>query len=219
MDARVDGDPVTAAQGKPVEINALWINGLAATAALFERIGPTPRRLAPLRPRAPPARSSAASRARTAAACYDVVDGPTATTPSVRPNQLLAVALPARAGAPTRDRRGVPRPLLDLDRAALARARLDPATAAATGRAGRARPRLPPGHGLALADRPVRATPRQRAGADVAGVLDGLEPHLREWGLGSVSETADGDAPHAATGCPFQAWSVAELLRARNTMR
>jgi glycogen debranching enzyme len=42
----------------------------------------------------------------------------------------------------------------------------------------------------------------------------GLRGHLAEWGLGSVSETADGDAPHAATGCPFQAWSVAETLRA-----
>ena len=29
----------------------------------------------------------------------------------------------------------------------------------------------------------------------------------------SVSETLDGDAPHHASGCPFQAWSVAELLR------
>ena len=37
--------------------------------------------------------------------------------------------------------------------------------------------------------------------------------HLGEWGVGSVSETADGDAPHLATGCPFQAWSVAEVLR------
>ncbi len=37
--------------------------------------------------------------------------------------------------------------------------------------------------------------------------------HLTEWGVGSVSETADGDAPHLATGCPFQAWSVAEVLR------
>lgn len=26
------------------------------------------------------------------------------------------------------------------------------------------------------------------------GLLDGLEAHLAEWGLGSVSETADGDA-------------------------
>jgi hypothetical protein len=33
--------------------------------------------------------------------------------------------------------------------------------------------------------------------------------------LGSVSETADGDAPHEATDCPFQAGSVAEALRAR----
>ena len=38
---------------------------------------------------------------------------------------------------------------------------------------------------------------------------------LREYGLGSVSETADGDPPHGATGCPFQAWSVAEVLRTR----
>jgi glycogen debranching enzyme len=37
--------------------------------------------------------------------------------------------------------------------------------------------------------------------------------HLAEAGLGSVSQTADGDAPHAPGGCPFQAWSVAEALR------
>jgi glycogen debranching enzyme len=52
---------------------------------------------------------------------------------------------------------------------------------------------------------------------DVA--LDGLEAHLGEWGVGSVSETADGAAPHGATGCPFQAWSVAELLRVRIATR
>ncbi len=55
----------------------------------------------------------------------------------------------------------------------------------------------------------------RRAGGDTARLLDGLELHLSEYGLGSVSETADGDAPHAATGCPFQAWSVAELIRSR----
>ena len=54
-----------------------------------------------------------------------------------------------------------------------------------------------------------------RTGGSADGVLDGLEAHVGEWGLGSVSETADGDAPHRATGCPFQAWSVAELIRAR----
>jgi len=45
---------------------------------------------------------------------------------------------------------------------------------------------------------------------------DTLPAYLAEWGLGSVSETADGDVPHDATGCPFQAWSVAELLRVRS---
>jgi glycogen debranching enzyme len=54
-----------------------------------------------------------------------------------------------------------------------------------------------------------------RAGIPVDGLLDGLEAHLGEWGLGSISETADGDPPHGATGCPFQAWSVAEALRIR----
>jgi glycogen debranching enzyme len=50
-------------------------------------------------------------------------------------------------------------------------------------------------------------------GLPTPGLLDGLTAHLDEWGVGSVSETADGDPPHEATGCPFQAWSVAELTR------
>lgn len=53
----------------------------------------------------------------------------------------------------------------------------------------------------------------RRTGLPTDGVLAGLAAHLAEWGLGSVSETVDADAPHAATGCPFQAWSVAELNR------
>ncbi|MBI2179281.1 MAG: hypothetical protein HYU31_00480, partial [Deltaproteobacteria bacterium] len=32
-------------------------------------------------------------------------------------------------------------------------------------------------------------------------------------GLGHVSEIADADPPHSPRGCPFQAWSLAELLR------
>jgi glycogen debranching enzyme len=43
-----------------------------------------------------------------------------------------------------------------------------------------------------------------------------LEPflaHFNEAGLGHVSEIADANAPHTPRGCPFQAWSVGELLR------
>jgi len=37
--------------------------------------------------------------------------------------------------------------------------------------------------------------------------------HLDEAGLDHVSEIADGDPPHRPNGCPFQAWSVGEALR------
>jgi predicted glycogen debranching enzyme len=37
--------------------------------------------------------------------------------------------------------------------------------------------------------------------------------HLDHGGLGHVSEIADAETPHTPRGCPFQAWSLAELLR------
>jgi predicted glycogen debranching enzyme len=46
--------------------------------------------------------------------------------------------------------------------------------------------------------------------------LSPLLSHLDEAGLGHVSEIADADTPHVPRGCPFQAWSVGELLRLEN---
>ncbi|WP_345815703.1 amylo-alpha-1,6-glucosidase [Paraburkholderia sp. PREW-6R] len=46
-----------------------------------------------------------------------------------------------------------------------------------------------------------------------ARFLDPLYAHLDHAGLDHVSEIADGDAPHAPAGTPFQAWSLGELLR------
>jgi glycogen debranching enzyme len=59
----------------------------------------------------------------------------------------------------------------------------------------------------------------RHAGVATQTILDPLQSHLADWGVGSVSETADGAAPHAGTGCPFQAWSVAEVLRVRSAAR
>ena len=39
--------------------------------------------------------------------------------------------------------------------------------------------------------------------------------HFESSAPGQVGEIADGDAPHIARGCPFQAWSVGEALRLR----
>ena len=71
---------------------------------------------------------------------------------------------------------------------------------------------------MAVADRRVRRrVPRGRAAH--RRLLSGLEAHLPEHGVGSVSELADGDAPFRAGGCPFSARSVAEMIRARAVLR
>jgi glycogen debranching enzyme len=61
----------------------------------------------------------------------------------------------------------------------------------------------------------VRARGRRPAAIAAARdrFLAPLLRHLDEHGLGHISEIADGDSPHTPNGCPFQAWSVGELLR------
>ncbi len=44
--------------------------------------------------------------------------------------------------------------------------------------------------------------------------LDPLAHHLHDCGIGSIAEVFDGDPPFLPGGCPAQAWSVAETLRA-----
>jgi predicted glycogen debranching enzyme len=40
-----------------------------------------------------------------------------------------------------------------------------------------------------------------------------LLAHMDDAGIDHISEIADGDSPHRPDGCPFQAWSVGEALR------
>ena len=49
--------------------------------------------------------------------------------------------------------------------------------------------------------------------AQARAFLEPFRHHLSDAGLGSISEIADGDAPFTPRGCPWQAWSVAEVLR------
>jgi predicted glycogen debranching enzyme len=213
MDARVDGVPVTPRVGKPVEVNALWINGLAMVIKLAWQA----RTSAGAAIRAhPEALTSFARRfpARTGW-LHDVVDGPTGDDPTLRPNQLLAWSLPY---APLRS---------------------DPAALQAIGAAlmtplglRSLAPTEPGYHGTHRGSPAERDTAYHTGtvwpwligpfvsawrslGVSADQTLSDADDHLSEYGLGSVSETAEGNAPHAATGCPFQAWSVAETLRAR----
>jgi glycogen debranching enzyme len=48
--------------------------------------------------------------------------------------------------------------------------------------------------------------------------LDPMLEHLYDAGIGHVSEIADADAPHTPRGCPFQAWSLGEVLRLQHSV-
>jgi glycogen debranching enzyme len=192
-----------------VEVNALWIRALDVAAQL----APAGEQYATLAARAGDSfvRRFVRSDGR---GLFDVVDGPGGDDASVRPNQLLAASLPGSR--------------LDADsvRAVVDACRVSLLTPLGLRSLVPEEPRYRAYH---------RGSPGERDAAyhqgtvwpwllgpyvDAAvhdGVLAGIEAHLGEWGLGSVSETADGAAPHAATGCPFQAWSVAEVLRVRRS--
>jgi predicted glycogen debranching enzyme len=212
MDARVDGVPVTPRAGKAVELNALWINGLAAYTELARRVGGDPGPA--------PAAHRAATEAflrrfpNPAGGLYDVLDAPAGRPDdTLRPNQLLAwslpyAPLPARSAAVRRVGAALLTPLGLRSLAPEApgftgRHRGGPAERDRAYHQGTVWPWLIGPYTDAL----------RRAGEPTRELLTGLLAQLTEFGLGSISETADGDPPHLATGCPFQAWSVAELLR------
>ncbi|MEV8506126.1 amylo-alpha-1,6-glucosidase [Actinoplanes sp. NPDC051475] len=229
MNAYTEDGPVTPRIGKPVEINALWVNALAAMADLLDEAG---KDGADLRARHARARESFAARFRAPEGwLYDVIDGPASTyplgagafddDPSLRPNQLFAWSLPHAPLAGPDGR--------DLDRAAVRAvggALLTPlglrtlATSEygyqGTHRGGRDERDIAYHQGTVW---PWLIGPYADAcaatGLPTEGLLTGLEAHMREAGVGSLSETADGDAPHRATGSPFSARSVAETLRVR----
>jgi predicted glycogen debranching enzyme len=52
--------------------------------------------------------------------------------------------------------------------------------------------------------------------SQIKGWLKIFSAHLREAGLGQVSEILDGDPPYTPRGCIAQAWSVSEILRLAN---
>ncbi|HJT17546.1 MAG TPA: amylo-alpha-1,6-glucosidase, partial [Thermoanaerobaculia bacterium] len=211
MDARVNGVPVTPREGAAVEVNALWYNALRIAAALSDD--------ASLLKRADEVRD--AFRARfwneRAGCCFDVLDPEDA---SIRPNQLLAISLPF--------------PLLSGDRAdsVLRVCEEKLLTTAGLRTLAPDDPRYR-GHmdgGVAERDGAyhqgtvwpwllgpfVSALVRVRGDAgreEGRRLVDAMQQHLLDAGVGTISECFDGDPPHAPRGCIAQAWSVAELLR------
>ena len=49
--------------------------------------------------------------------------------------------------------------------------------------------------------------------SEIEDWLTGIARHLRETGVGQISELFEMDSPHNPRGCIAQAWSVSEILR------
>ena len=218
MDAKVGDWVVTPRIGKPVEVNALWHNALAAVEMWCMRLGlQVSVDVASLRSQV----AAAFDRYWDPATQYlrDVLDGPDGDDDAVRPNAVIAAALPHTPLAHERIAPVVARAQRDLVTSLGLRTLAPGSPGYAPIYAGDQRASDGAYHqgtvwpwllgSFALA--------HLRAHGDPAAARSFLEPladHLADAGLGSVSEIADAAPPHTPRGCPWQAWSVAELLRA-----
>lgn len=222
MDAKVGDWVVTPRIGKAVEINALWMNALETMRQFAREIEVSSG-----------AYEGSARKTRDGfqrfwnserRCCYDVIDVPgVGKDAALRPNQIFAVGL--AVGALTREQQ---KAVVDICAAQL----LTPygLRSLARGEAGYQ------GH--------YGGGPQERDGAYHQGTVWGwllgpfalahyrvygdrgaamrfLEPlgsAIQNYGLGTIGEIFDGDAPFAPKGCIAQAWSVGEMLRAWTTL-
>lgn len=220
MDARVDGWVVTPREGRAVEINALWYNGLLRAAALAEELGEPSGEYTAL-----------AERAREAFQAfwyeegrylYDRINDAGRPDPSLRPNQLFAVSLPHSPLSPEQAAgvvAAVERELL-VPLGVRTLAPNDPAYRGqytggrherdAAYHQGTAWPwLLGPFAAAYLRVHGHREAARER----VRELLGPVAAHIREFGLGQIAEVVSSDPPHVPGGCFAQAWSVAEAIR------
>ena len=220
MDAKVGDWVVTPRIGKPVEVQALWINALRMAAAWNPRWTE------------PATRATHAFQQRfidpASGALYDVVDTnhePGKVDRSIRPNQLLAVGgLPFGVVDNSVTARAVVDQCEQLLLTPLGLRTLSPTDPSYKGRyTGTPVERDGAYHQGTVwpwlmgpfVDAWLRVHGDDQASKAVARerFLRPLREHLHRAGLDHICEVADGDAPHTPGGTPFQAWSLGELLR------
>jgi predicted glycogen debranching enzyme len=222
MDAKVGDWVVTPRIGKPVEINALWINALRVLQRLHAELGlAAPRDFGALADRA----TASFERFWNAPGgyLYDVIDGPDGNDAGLRPNQLLAVSLPNASVSGPRARAIVDACAQKLLTSYGLRS-LSPDQAGYLGRYGGDQKQRDAAYHQGtvwgwligpFVDAYLKAYGRGPDALAVArSCLAPFEQHLADAGLGSVSEIFEGEAPFVPVGCVAQAWSVAEVLRA-----
>ena len=232
MDAKVGDWVVTPRRGKAVEINALWYNALKLTAEWLDIVGDSNDDRLRFAAQADLAYANFQKRFWNPAldCLYDVVDSPEerngqlvepSNDPSVRPNQVIALALkyPVLAEQKwnavlkiVKEELWTPVGLRSLSpRDKNYKDKYD----------GDLRTRDGAYHqGTVWAwligpffDAWRRAYPDDTE--SLTSFLDGFDGHLNQGGVGTLSEIFDAEPPFSPRGCIAQAWSVAEVLRCK----
>jgi len=218
MDAKIGDWVITPRTGKPVEINALWVNTLetmAQFARLLRKPGEGYEILA-----AKATKSFQRFWNAERGCCYDVIDASgMGNDGALRPNQIFAVLL--LGNLLTQEQQ---KSVVDVcARQLLTSHGLRSLAPGEPGYAGR--------YGGSPRDRDAAyhqgtvwgwllgpfALAHFRVYKDREAALHFLEPLGRQIyasGLGTLNEIFDGDAPFTPRGCIAQAWTVAELIRA-----
>ena len=218
MDAKIGDWVVTPRTGKPVEINALWINALhtmAEFARLLVRPGQGYEKLAEKA-----TRNFQKFWNVERECCFDVIDVPGGgSDASLRPNQVFAVSLPVSPLTDSQQKSVVDTLARHLLTSHGLRS-LAPSEPAYKGMyAGGPRERDAAYHqgtvwGWLLGP---FALAHYRVYKDRAAAQSFLEPlgeSIHSYGLGTIGEIFSGDPAFPPAGCIAQAWTVGELFRA-----
>lgn len=214
MDAKIGDWVVTPRHGKPVEINALWINALRIMEWLTKKLGGSAQKYKKAADKAQKSFDDkfwCAERGH----FFDTVEPYDA---SLRPNQLIAMSLPFGPAFGERALEALRLCEWELITPKGVRT-LGPKEPGYRGRfegslreldsayhTGTAWPWLLGQYAEALA----KLKPDEAKLQALAAQMDEM---VSEFGIGGVAEVYDGDEPQRPGGCPWQAWSIAAAIR------
>jgi predicted glycogen debranching enzyme len=219
MDTRVDGREITPRIGKPVEIQALWLNALAIGAKFSARWQTLLEK----------GRAAFEAKFWNEHGGYlaDVIDcdhQPGVIDLTFRPNQIFAVGgLPLMLLSKKKGRRVVDavemllltsvglRSLAPGEPGYAPRYQGDSRARDSVYHQGTVWPWLIGGFVEAWVRVHGSTVKAKKQAREL--FLPPLYQHLNHAGLGHISEICDAEPPHTPRGCPFQAWSLGELLR------
>jgi predicted glycogen debranching enzyme len=216
MDAKVDEWVVTPRRGKPVEIQALWFNALKLMESWSHLLNKESQRFADLAQKVYTSFNSRFWYEK--GYLFDVIDTPKGNDSSLRPNQIISMSL--RFPILNQDQW---KSVVDIIETKLLTPfglrTLDPAHKDYHGHYEGSRWERDAAYhqGLVwtwLMGHFIDAWQKVYNDSDkTTDFLKPFEGHLKDAGIGTISEIFDGDYPYHSRGCIAQAWSVAEVLR------